>query len=226
MKILKNLFKSIKLFIVLVIASFTSLLATQLEYKEYAYDQVIHKSYYSSYYNYELKGPVMVKYQLDGDLVNKINIKKRPGFRSEKKIPAKYRNYSSDFKKQPTYNKGHMLADAATDFDKAILKEAYEMSNIAVQSSKLNQGPWKRLEAYARTLAVEYGTVFVENYIRYKQPLKRIGRHEIAVPYKITKKIEYFDETKALIKECYAFPNENSLLISKKFKDYKVQCSD
>ena len=54
-----------------------------------------------------MKGAKYVFYTLDGKLVNKLNIKKRPSFYTEKNLKKKYRSHTRDYT-HSGYDRGHL----------------------------------------------------------------------------------------------------------------------
>jgi len=184
------------------------------------YDQIIPSTKehpYIIYYNYKYKEPVKVQYTIFDENTNKLNITKRPGFRSDKKIPKKYRSYTSDYT-HSGYDRGHMAPDALFDYNQTVLKNVYIMSNITPQLPNLNRKVWKYLEAYVRYQVIIYKKLKIENYIFFEEPIKRIGKHKIAVPTKFLKTIIYLDKDM----ECYLFLNNENSLFNKDPINYKI----
>lgn len=95
-------------------------------------DQVIDKQVYNICYSYKHKGALVVGYKLNGSLVNKNNIKKRPSFYSEKTIPIQYRSKSKDYSRTGL-DRGHLASDASFDYTKKVQKKTYSMANIVPQ---------------------------------------------------------------------------------------------
>jgi aconitate hydratase 2/2-methylisocitrate dehydratase len=110
-------------------------------------DQVIDKKFYKVCYSHKNKGALFISYSLYGELVDKINIKKRPSFYSEKNIPLKYRSKSSDYVKSG-FDRGHLLSDASAERSAAactvkLNKEPiieYLKSNIVLIEEMIKQG--------------------------------------------------------------------------------------
>ena len=74
--------------ILLSLTLFLSLLATNLNnyINKKNCNQIIDKQVFTICYDYKMKGAKYVSYTLDGKLVNKLNIKKRPSFYTEKNL--------------------------------------------------------------------------------------------------------------------------------------------
>jgi len=144
-------------------------------------DQLIDKSYYKICYDYNLKAARYVGYTLDGSLVNAVNIKKRPRFYEEKRIPKQYRAKHSDYTRSG-YDRGHLQNDANSDWSKKSQKSTYSMANIIPQVPTVNRKTWIKAEKYERKVAVKLGSVQVLNGVIYPSKPQRIGRNGIAVP--------------------------------------------
>ena len=144
-------------------------------------DQIIDKKVYTICYSYKYKGAKYVSYTLYGSKVNKLNIKKRPKFYSEKLIPIKYRSKSSDYK-YSGYDRGHLASDASFDYDKKVLSKVYTMANIVPQAPQVNRKLWLKAEKLERYIAVKLGNVNVINGVIYDETSKTIGKNNIAVP--------------------------------------------
>jgi len=151
-------------------------------------DQIIDKKVYTICYSYKYKGAKYVSYTLYGSKVNKLNIKKRPKFYSEKLIPIKYRSKSSDYK-YSGYDRGHLASDASFDYDKKVLSKVYTMANIVPQAPQVNRKLWLKAEKLERYIAVKLGNVNVINGVIYDETSKTIGKNKIAVPIAFWKMI-------------------------------------
>lgn len=151
-------------------------------------DQIIDKKVYTICYSYKYKGAKYVSYTLYGSKVNKLNIKKRPKFYSEKLIPIKYRSKSSDYK-YSGYDRGHLASDASFDYDKKVLSKVYTMANIVPQAPQVNRKLWLKAEKLERYIAVKLGNVNVINGVIYDETSKTIGKNKVAVPIAFWKMI-------------------------------------
>ena len=88
---------------------------TQKFINEKSCSQIIDKEFLTICYDHKLKVAKGVAYTLYGDLVNELNIKKRPSFYVERAIEAEYRTSSSDYT-GTGYDRGHLAPDASFDF--------------------------------------------------------------------------------------------------------------
>jgi len=166
-------------------------------------DQIIDKQVYKICYSYKYKGPLAVWYDLDGNLVNKNNIKKRPGFYSEKNIPIQYRSKSSDYSRTG-FDRGHLANDASFDYDKKAQAKTYSMANIVPQYPKLNRKTWIKAEKYERYVATKIGKATIINLVDYSRATKKIGKNKITVPNTFYKII--FNDH-AEFKKCFKYDN-------------------
>jgi len=184
-------------------------------------NQIIDKEFYKICYDYNLKAAKAVSYILSGDLVNELNIKKRPSFKVEWEIDKKYRASTSDYTRSG-YTKGHIASDAAFDWSNESLESTYTLANIMPQASNVNQHTWTKAERYERFIAVQLGTVNVVNLLTYSKAPIRIGTHGIAVPtgyYKIL-----FNNEKNYTR-CLYYENNNNIIVSEdKLKNHEVSC--
>jgi len=184
-------------------------------------DQIIDKQVYIICYSYKHKGAKYIAYTLYGSKVNKLNIKKRPKFYSEKTIPIKYRSKSNDYKNSG-YDRGHIASDASFDYNKKVLSKVYSMANITPQTPNINRIVWKKAEKYGRYLSIKLGKINVFNAIIYTDNSKTIGKNKISIPTAFFK-IYYNNEQN--FKRCFYFKN-NKNIPYKKLKFYEVTCSD
>jgi endonuclease G len=184
-------------------------------------DQVIDKKFFKICYSYEHKGALAVSYTLDGKLVHKGNIKKRPRFYPESKIPTKYRVKHSDYTRTG-FDRGHLANDASFDWSIDSQKATYTMANISPQYPKLNRKTWIKAEKYEREIAVKLGKVEVINLVKYPTRPQKIGRAKLSVPstyYKIL-----FNDRKNFVK-CFEYENIKNINVkADRLKEHEVDC--
>jgi endonuclease G len=184
-------------------------------------DQIINKKVFTVCYSYKYKGALAVWYVLDSNLVNKINIKKRPRFYSEKTIPLKYRSKQSDYK-YSGYDRGHLANDADFDYSIKSLRKTYSMANIVPQTPNVNRRTWIKAEKYERLIARKLGEVKVLNIIKYASNPKRIGKNKIAVPIGFYKEI--YNENRNF-KKCFYYRNNDNINVKiDKLKYHLINC--
>lgn len=165
--------------------------------------QVINKKVISICYDYHVRGAKYVKYTIYSSTVNKLNIKKRPRFYTQKTIPSKYRTTYSDYtdsigsddcgggfniyshinptKCRITYDRGHLAPDADFDYNKKILKQVYTMANIIPQVSVVNRKTWSKVEAYERRMASKLGRLNVVIGIEYNNPTNFLSKKPLSL---------------------------------------------
>lgn len=87
--------------------------------------------------------------------------RKRPPFHMEEAIDeAKFRTYSAMFK-HSGYDRGHMVTAANFRDSEDMYHHTFSMANICPQSSGMNRGIWKRLEAFTEKLRRDNEDVIV-----------------------------------------------------------------
>jgi endonuclease G len=185
-------------------------------------DQLIVNPYFKVCYDYKLMGTKAVSYTLDGEKVNKINIKKRPSFHTEKSLDREYRVSPKSYSKTG-YDRGHMANDASFDWSMESLNSTYTMANIIPQEPRVNRYHWIKVERYARMVARKLGSLNVLNIMRYSSNPKRLKKQNIAIPkgfYKILyNKAKNFER-------CFYYKNDTSTYPKKdKLKRHLIECS-
>jgi len=183
-------------------------------------DKIIDKTFLTICYDNELKAAKSVAYELDGDLVNHLNIIERPRFYEEPEIDTVYRATSSDYK-HSGYDRGHLAPDASFDWSQDSLDATYSLANIIPQAPEVNRHLWVKVEEYARRKAKELGTLKVLNVVKYSQTPPRIGRDNIAVSEGFFK-VLYYEE----YQECFYYENNlNASRTDSALLNHKVNCS-
>jgi len=169
-------------------------------------DQVLDKEFLYICYNYNLKVATAVAYTLYGDLVNELNIKKRPDFYEEGSIATSYRAKLGDYRGSG-YDRGHMAPDAAFDWSQESLDSTYSLANIIPQIPDVNQKAWVKVEKYARDKAVELSELNIVNLIDYSTTPELIGKGEVAVSIGYYKILYNTDKS---YQECYYYANDTN----------------
>lgn len=184
-------------------------------------DQIIDKTFLTICYDYNYKAAKAVSYTLQGDLVNELNINKRPRFKVEKDISTEYRASYSDYTRSG-WDRGHLAPDATFDWSQESLDAAYSLANIIPQAHKVNGTTWVKAERYARFVAVQLGQVNVVNVVKYPNSPKRIGKHGIAVPSGYYKVLYSSDQSYT---RCLYYANDRTIDTSNdKLKNHEVDC--
>lgn len=185
-------------------------------------DQIVDKQIYTVCYDYENKGSEYVSYTLDGDLVNKNNIKERFRFYSESLIPKKYGSKYADYT-HSGFDRAHLMGDASADHDEKALRKTYSMVNIVPMAPLVNRKTWVKAEALERLVATKLKSAKVLNGVEYGDNPQRIGANKISIPSAFWKMI-YNKE--ANYQKCFYYKNTNDIDVSSdRLQDHEVECS-
>ena len=186
-------------------------------------NQIVDKEFLYICYDHNLKVAKAVAYTLYGDLVDDLNIQKRPSFYEEESIAIPYRAKVKDYSKSG-YDRGHMAPDAAFDWSQESLESTYSLANIIPQIPEVNQQAWVEVEKYARVKAKNLFELNVVNVIKYSNSPNRIGKSLIAVSVGYYK-ILYNSNEK--YEECFYYPNNKSYdFDNDKLESHRVNCGD
>lgn len=77
----------------------------------------------------------------------------RPDFSPDPRLPDGFRRIQYFDYSGSGFNRGHLVPSADRFANKRLNEETFLMTNIVPQTPALNQGPWERLESYARSQA-------------------------------------------------------------------------
>ncbi len=87
--------------------------------------------------------------------------KRTPGFSPDNALPAGwYRVQSNDYSGSG-FDRGHLCPSDDRDFSAAENAATFRLTNIIPQAPANNQGPWRELEEYARTLAARGSELYI-----------------------------------------------------------------
>lgn len=167
-------------------------------------NQIVDNEFMLICYDYGFKVAKSVSYTLYGDLVNELNIEKRPSFYQEDDIPSEYRAKDSDYT-HSGYDRGHMAPDASFDWSQESLDATYSLANIIPQAPNVNRYMWKKAEDYAREKAVEIGELNIINIIKYTDTNSVIGEGKISVSQGYYKILYNHDKE---FEECLYYGND------------------
>lgn len=108
-----------------------------------------------------------------------------PYSRKRLKIPGKYieddssiegRQLLSDWDGVFNYDHGHLCPSGDNKWDLEAMRQTFYLSNMCVQNSSLNQGPWERLESTCREWAKKFNAIYIiSGPIFITKPIKTIG---------------------------------------------------
>lgn len=109
-----------------------------------------------------------------------------PYKRKELKIPGNYiedesslegRQLLSDWDGVFNYDHGHLCPSGDNKWDREAMKQTFYLSNMCVQNSSLNQGPWEHLESTCREWAKKFQSIYIVSGPVFKtKPIKKIGK--------------------------------------------------
>jgi endonuclease G, mitochondrial len=187
-------------------------------------DQVINKQLYEICYSYKYKGALSGWVKLDGNLVEKKDIKKRPRFYNENTIPIKYRTKYKDYIGYgEDWNRGHFIvSDADFDYDEKALLKTYTMANIIPMSSIVNQKIWTKVERYGRMLSQKLGYINSISIAKYDNINHKIGNN-IVIPTNLYR-IYYNNDTR--FEKCFTYLNKlNINYKNDKLKNHEIDCN-
>ena len=123
------------------------------------------------------------------------------------------------------YDRGHLAPAADMRFDAEAMSESFFMSNMAPQTPALNRYVWKDAEDMTRSLAREYGRVWVvSGPILERDDYKTIGFSSVSVPDYFYKALLFpIEEEPGYGAVAFIMPNHNP---SKKHLDYVVSIDE
>jgi endonuclease G len=151
-------------------------------------DKLLHKRAFDICYSCRLKHPLAIVYKVDGSLIDKYNYsRKHLRFRPDDNLPKKCRAYPKDISKTG-YDHGHVAHNAIFDYNRAIQKETFLMSNIAPQAKWFNRNLWKRIERFEQIEARKYKDIRVITGVCGSRGNLGRKRHYVNIPayfYKI-----------------------------------------
>lgn len=149
---------------------------------------------------------------IDSDLMDEINLKKRPSFYKDKIVNTLIPSQIKD-----PIHKGHTFAiDEDFDYNKNTLKLTYNMINITPMPEKVNIDSWRKVELRGRLIALKLGQVLSITKVEYLED-SRFNIPEGKFPSKFIR--IYIGED---FEECY----ETSNLLTEKISlhDQKIDC--
>lgn len=172
-------------------------------------DQILdNDGYFTTCYNYYLKSSIKGYSKIDGDLVNKENIEKRPTFYKDKNIPEEYQTLSSDYIKSG-FDQGHNIgSNASFDYSLKSQKTTYVMSNIVPQYPNTNRKSYLNVENYERIVATKFGNAETLTFNFFTKKPERLGRSDLAIPVGFAKII--WNE-KEKFQRCFYIPNDDKI---------------
>ena len=108
-----------------------------------------------------------------------------PYKRKQLRIPGNYiedestlegRQLLSDWDGVISYDHGHLCPSGDNKWDREAMRQTFYLSNMCVQNSSLNQGPWEHLESTCREWAKKFKSIYIISGPVFKtKPIKTIG---------------------------------------------------
>lgn len=174
--------------------------------------QILDNGYFKSCYNYEYKSSTVSYIEINGENVDRGNIRDRFEFYEDINILREYRTKNSDYLNSG-FDRGHIQSDATNDYSEESRNATYIMSNITLQYPNTNRRSYFKVEKRERELASEYRNIKVLTLIEYS----RESISGIRIPLKYTKM--FWNNN---FKECYIIKNDNIIY---SLEQMKVDCS-
>ena len=176
-------------------------------------DMYLNNNTFKSCYNFKAKGITASFAFIYGENVDTLNIKQRPNFYEDTRIPEQYRVKNIDYL-YINMDKGHIQSDASNDYSEASLKETYALSNVVPMYPRTNRISYLHIEKRERELAKEFGTIKALTLVNYTT--SKIN--DMFIPKDFIK--VFFTQGYS---ECYKIPNDNN---SYKIEQMKISCSE
>jgi len=136
-------------------------------------DQYLCRDGYAAGYSYKAKQPFWVAYRLTEDSVAP-SLKRTNNFQEDEQIPLQYRATLDDFRKSG-YDRGHLVPNAAMDFSRVSMEQAFLLSNMSPQLPGFNRQGWKYTEEYVREWARARGELYVVTGPVFRNTQESIG---------------------------------------------------
>lgn len=171
-------------------------------------DKDLNNGYFRTCYNYTYKSATSSYAEIDGKLVNSLNINERSSFYEDKNIPEEYRAKDSDFLNSH-FDKGHIQSDASNDYSEESKKATYVLSNITMQYPNTNRRSNLAIEKRERELATIYGKIKSLTLIEYSEQSVK----GIRIPSSYAKILFNAD-----FSECYYLKNDNIIYTLEQMK--------
>ena len=117
------------------------------------------KDQYVMSYNRDFKTPNWVSWQLDTDWLGSSG--RTGAFSPDESLPASFPRATPGDYKGSGFDRGHNVPSGDRTRSREDNEATFQMSNIAPQTPDNNQGPWEKLESYARDLAKQGKELYI-----------------------------------------------------------------
>ena len=147
------------------------------------YGQLLYKTGYVTYFNYQTNNPDWVAWELtSAEAYGRLD---RSGFEfvADNALPRANRVAFYDYK-GTRYDRGHMCPAGDMKWSAAAMRDCFYMSNVCPQVRELNHVSWERLESACRRWAKKMGSIYIVcGPVYWKKVPEYIGvDHRVAVP--------------------------------------------
>lgn len=166
-------------------------------------NQIIKHDGYILSYNESCEQANWVKYMITKNDLNNSNAKRKNKFIEDTLVNSG--SASLDDYKGSGYDRGHLASSADFVHNQELNDQTFFMSNMSPQDPSFNRGIWKKLETYARSLAMTNDTVYVITGGILSGVTKHIGENKVCVPSYFYKII--LDKNNKII-SCYLMENK------------------
>ena len=145
--------------------------------------QLLMKTGYVTYFNYERNNPDWVAWELtSAEAYGRLD---RNGYEfvPDNALPRANRVAFYDYK-GTKYDRGHMCPAGDMKWSAAAMRDCFYMSNVCPQVRELNHVSWERLESACRRWAKKMGSIYIVcGPVYWKKVPEYIGvSHRVAVP--------------------------------------------
>lgn len=149
--------------------------------KERRQDNIFAHSAYTVSYNPITLTADWVAYELIADETD--GPWTRKGLRFVPDPECRFRQADNDDYRNSGYSRGHLAPAGDMKWDSVAMLESFCFTNCIPQDKELNNGRWNQLEMKVRSLAKEYGRVYVVcGPVFLDEDTLRIGHNRVAVP--------------------------------------------
>lgn len=176
--------------LLLVVAVFGTCMASLFDSKDYANipitpakspEIILHRTGYTSSYNYATKQPNWVAWHLTKEHVRGAIKRANNAWHEDLSVP-KPRVNNQDYKGSG-WSRGHMCPAGDNKWDRNAMYETFLYSNVCPQHPKLNSGDWNEIEIACRRWAEKFGKIYIVcGPIFLRQEHEVIGLSRIPVP--------------------------------------------
>jgi len=145
------------------------------------YDSVVFHYAYSLSFNSKTLIPNWVAYELTADETEGLWTRKGLRFMPDPNCHSKQAD-NADYHNSG-YSRGHLAPAGDMKWDSVAMLESFYFTNCIPQDKELNNGRWNQLEMKTRSLAKQYGRVYVVCGPAFlDDDTLRIGHNGVAVP--------------------------------------------